>query len=588
MFKPEKISKINLFLLNKDAKKVIDALYDLELVELLEVKEEKLEKFNVEISEKLNSDLLKLRSIINVLEKYNTKKTNFNKKINNDILNEVEKLNLKLKELTKKEIALSDEINREKIMKLLKLNEKILSKDLIIGFINKENSNYLDELKKLKIKFRKSEFKDRIYFVILKENISKEDIPFNFKEFYLPKDLDNYEENKIKLKEIIDKKNNIKEELIFIANKYLKDLKKEEIRLKKQIDTQLIFEKFRKGENISLIQGYVETKKIKKLKKELNLLLGNKYELEIINFEKGEEVPTKLENPSLINKFENLLKMYSLPKYNEIDPTIFMFFTFPIFFGFILGDIGYGLISLIFFTVIKNKFKNLSGFISILQISSIISMIFGVIFGEFFGFEYHYGLLGLFPRIEDPTKLLLIAVIFGLFHINLGLILGFINELKTHGFLKALYEKLSWIVIELSALFLYLGFKLNQEINLSIGIILGILGLILIYLGEGFIGIIEVPSFFTNILSYARLMAVGLSSVAIAILINEFSVKLFSGGILSILGGVILFTIGHIFNIILGNFEGFLHTLRLHYVEHFTKFYKGGGKEFKPFGYNKE
>jgi len=103
-------------------------------------------------------------------------------------------------------------------------------------------------------------------------------------------------------------------------------------------------------------------------------------------------------------------------------------------------------------------------------------------------------------------------------------------------------------------------------------------------MGHGFIGIIEIPSFFTNILSYARLMAVGLSSIAIAVLVNEYTLVLFSKGAIGIFAGVLLFTFGHIFNIVLGNFESFLHTLRLHYVEFFTKFYTGGGREFVPFG----
>ena len=221
----------------------------------------------------------------------------------------------------------------------------------------------------------------------------------------------------------------------------------------------------------------------------------------------------------------------------------------------------------------------LKEFISILQISSVSSIIFGVIFGEYFGFEPYHPLM---PRASEPELLLIFAVVFGLLHINMGIILGFINNLSN--LKKAICDNLSWVILQLGVMFISLGVYSSSSTSTFVGTIFFVLSLVLIYMGHGFIGIIEIPSFFTNILSYARLMAVGLSSVAIAMLVNEYTAVLFSGGVFGIVGGIFLFTLGHIFNIVLGNFESFLHTLRLHYVEFFTKFYTGGGREFVAFG----
>ncbi|KHO46844.1 MAG: V-type ATP synthase subunit I, V-type H+-transporting ATPase subunit I, partial [archaeon GW2011_AR3] len=108
--------------------------------------------------------------------------------------------------------------------------------------------------------------------------------------------------------------------------------------------------------------------------------------------------------------------------------------------------------------------------------------------------------------------------------------------------------------------------------------------IVLLWLGEGVKGLIEIPSIFSNILSYARLMAIGLASVKLAEVVNEFATEFIHQGGIYIFYAVLLLVVGHVINNALGIIGPFLHSLRLHYVEFFTKFFKGGGKEYIPFG----
>jgi V/A-type H+-transporting ATPase subunit I len=118
-----------------------------------------------------------------------------------------------------------------------------------------------------------------------------------------------------------------------------------------------------------------------------------------------------------------------------------------------------------------------------------------------------------------------------------------------------------------------------------LGIVLLVVGLIMVLMGEGPMGLMEITTLLSNTLSYTRLLAVGLSSVGIAFAINTICVMIAGAGIIGVIGAIIVFLVGHTVNLVLGLYAPFIQSLRLHYVEFFQKFYKSGGRIYNPFGY---
>ncbi len=348
--------------------------------------------------------------------------------------------------------------------------------------------------------------------------------------------------------------------------------------------------KFASTPSSFLIKGWVPTEELHKSIERLNKVTKNKVFVHFEPPKKQDKVPIKLDNAKIAKPFEFFINLYSMPNYREIDPTFFIFLTFPIFFGIMLGDIGYGLVSLLSFWLLKKKLPKFGNFFNILMLASFVSILFGFLYGEIFGFEEigHYHLWHLLSRSHDMFTLMYIVLGIGVIHVNIGLIIGFINIYNDHGLKMAIYEKASWIILEIGVALLALSFLNKIFIHPVIGAGFMAIAVIMIYKAEGVKGLMELPSIFTNILSYIRLMAIGLSSVTLAVIINESAEQLFHNGGFLVLVGVLIIVLGHILNIILGLFGSFLHSLRLHYVEFFSKFFHGGAEKYEPFGLKEE
>ena len=376
-----------------------------------------------------------------------------------------------------------------------------------------------------------------------------------------------------------------------------------------------------------IAEGFVPEKNMKKITQELEAATENNVYVEELEMHHDENVPVKLNNPKTVRNFEVLTRLYELPTYLEVDPSILFFLTFPLFFGYMLGDVGYGFSTLFIFQFLKKKIPSGKQFLNVLIFASIISILFGFMFGEYFGFEhvsektgealcdnvnvcFHKGVIEehgqqeivySFPRLLSRAEskvnvfgyeiltVLFIGIIVGFIHLNFGFLIGFYNIWRAHGLKHAVLEKLSWIVIEIGMILAVMSLVGTIIWSVWVGTSVLLLGLVMLYFGEGVKGLIELPALFSNTLSYMRLGAVGLASVGLAVVVNENLAKPFmdKGGFFIIIA-LIIMILGHAINIGLGVLGPFLHSVRLHYVEFFSKFFHGGGQEYKPFGFSKE
>ncbi|MGV8025875.1 MAG: V-type ATP synthase subunit I [Anaerolineaceae bacterium] len=304
--------------------------------------------------------------------------------------------------------------------------------------------------------------------------------------------------------------------------------------------------------------------------------------------ELNEKVPVVLENPKVIKPFENLTKMRAIPAYFDIDPSELIAIFMPIFFGMMLGDIGYGAILLVLsFFLSKKMTKGIfADLIKTIFYGSIWAIIFGFLFGELFGTLG--GSVGLKPILMDrsePTStmtLLYMVIGVGVFHIVLGLLIGLGNAIKHHN--KTHILERGGMLIGLSGLLLLVG-KAIHILPAGVAIpsyVLLVVGIGLLGASYGKTGIILGPIEFVgllgSILSYLRIAALGLASVFLAKVANDMV-----GMMGNVVVGVFVAVLIHSLNLIMGAFSPTIQSLRLQYVEFFRRFYEGGSNEFMPF-----
>jgi V/A-type H+-transporting ATPase subunit I len=303
-----------------------------------------------------------------------------------------------------------------------------------------------------------------------------------------------------------------------------------------------------------------------------------------IRTEDFERIPVVLQNPKYFKPFENFTRLLPLPSYTSFDPTPFIGLFFPLFFGLILGDAGYGVILLLVSRVTLRFAKENQLFqdaLSILKVCSLYAIIFGLLYGEFLG-DFGHTVLGMKPLFIDRQKniipMLYFAMAIGLAHVTLGLVLGFVSALRRHTRKEALVKLLNIIFVFLivSLIITFIGFfpeLMTRPLIISILVLCPLL-----FFSGGILAPLELLKNIGNIISYARIMAIGLSSVLLANVANQLS-----GLTGDIILGLIVGGIIHLIGITIGVFSSSIHSLRLHYVEFFDKFIELGGRKYRPF-----
>ncbi|MDN7024685.1 V-type ATP synthase subunit I [Methanoculleus sp. FWC-SCC1] len=380
--------------------------------------------------------------------------------------------------------------------------------------------------------------------------------------------------------------------------------------------------RFATTEETFVTEGWVPADGVEKVKEELVRAAGGKIYITEMEIENLNDVPVEYQNPSFAKPSQMLMDLYSRPKYTEVDPTLMVSIVFPLFFGLILGDVGYGLILLLLTFGLRKFFKAGEGrqLLISLRNASIASIGFGILFSEFFGFALpwepiiysrHLNIGGhASEHGAQVAELLIVSIWIGILHISLGRVLGIVNARKMyHGkhATKAMLANAGWLGTMWGILLMIWSLyaiplmpdltglpMIAMGLNLAavIGVVL-LLGGIVAIAQENALEVVEIPTIISHVLSYARLTAVGLSSVAIALVINYIAIGMMIEpqleeitvvGVLIIIVGILVFLLGHALNTALGILGGGLNSIRLHYVEFFTKFYKGGGKKYDPFG----
>lgn len=298
--------------------------------------------------------------------------------------------------------------------------------------------------------------------------------------------------------------------------------------------------------------------------------------------------PVALANPALAQPFESLVNLFSTPRYEEFDPTTLMAFFMPLFFGMMLGDIGYGIILLGLMLFLRRRYSRgmARDLVTILAMGASWSIVFGFLFGEMFGTLGEE--IGLHPILFDRADsdhlvdLLALTLSAGAVHILLGLLLGLwegFRERSKHHLLER-----GGRLLGLIALFFVAGVLVDVLPSgfMTPAIALLILGTVFMASSLGTIGLIVAPiemiGLVGNVLSYLRIAAIGLSSVYLALVASEIA-----GVIGSIIVGVIIAVLLHALNLVLGTFSPTIQSLRLHYVEFFRNFYEGGGILYEPY-----
>ncbi|WP_294371934.1 V-type ATP synthase subunit I [uncultured Clostridium sp.] len=358
--------------------------------------------------------------------------------------------------------------------------------------------------------------------------------------------------------------------------------------------------KFLKTDSVSLIQGWVPAKYNEKFTKIADEVLGEDYYLnfEDVKEEEIDDVPVALENNALNSAFEDVTSMYALPKYNEIDPTPLVTPFYLIFFGMMVADMGYGLLMFIC-TLLALKFLHfddgMKKMIKFFHYLSYPTFAFGAVYGAFFGDLFKDQLPRLFDTSTDVMSILALSVAFGAIQILFALFIKAYVLIKLGKPMDALMDSGSWLLILVSLGLLAAGMMLDIPVCATIGKYGSILGAIAIVLtqgrsaksaggkvGSGLYELYGITSYVGDLVSYTRLMAIGLSGGSIAGAVNMI-VEMIPGPIGVFLIGPLIFVIFQTVNLLLSLLSGYVHTLRLTYVEYFGKFYDGGGKAFKPF-----
>jgi len=369
-----------------------------------------------------------------------------------------------------------------------------------------------------------------------------------------------------------------------------------------------------------MLEGWVKREDLKKLKRELEAKF-DAFSLSSIEPLPGESPPVELQNRRIFKPFEIVTELYGRPAYFELDPSPLLALFFAVFFGLCLTDAGYGLVLSGLALVMMRFMPGGRKFLWLMFAGGIFTIVEGALMGGWFGdlfqklplpFLSHLrtSLMAFDPMVQ-PMIFFRLALLLGVVQIYFGLFIKLYENLRERRIADAFFDQVLWILFLSQLLLALFSSQLVVKLALAPRVLVSprIMGLpmkasillvagLIIFFSEReekniifrlFLGVLHlfilggIFSYLGDILSYIRLMALGLVTAGIAIAVNNIAF-MFSGiPYLGIVIMVVILVFGHLFNIGINALGGFVHTLRLQYVEFFQKFFRGGGKGFTPF-----
>lgn len=326
----------------------------------------------------------------------------------------------------------------------------------------------------------------------------------------------------------------------------------------------------------------------------------------------GDDAPVKLKNNKFAEPAQGILTMYSPPGTTDIDPTPILAFFFYFFFGMMFSDAGYGILMVIATSLMIKIFKpdkKMKNNLLLFRNCGISTTLWGLVFGSIFGdapaslYGYFTGtpitMKELLPWYTlDPQKdalmLMIVSIAFGLVHILVGMGCKFYICIKQKDWGGAFFDTGLWMLLLIGIAILAVGMLAVPPLTIvgaviSIGCAVGLLltqgrkkkGIVGKAVG-GVASLYDITGYISDLLSYSRLLALGLTTGVMAQVFNMLSTMM-GKSVVGFIFMVVIFIVGHLVNIGLNALGSYVHTMRLQYVEMFSKFYEGGGNEFKPF-----
>lgn len=370
-----------------------------------------------------------------------------------------------------------------------------------------------------------------------------------------------------------------------------------------------------------VISGYVPEGAVPLLREKIGGVYNCTVDVEDIR--EDEEAPVILKNGKISTAAESVLESYGLPKKREVDPTKIMSFFYIILFGMMLSDAAYGLIVFLACFIMLKKFPRMGGgmkkSISLFMYCGISTLVWGVLFGGYFGdvinvvsrvfFGKEVGIpAAWFAPLDNPMKLLIFSMAIGLVHLFVGLGIKGYSYIKEKDYIGAICDVGFWYMLLIGLILMLIPSSIFASIAqtqiifppvlnllakvLAIG---GAVGLLLfsardnknfgLRIALGAYELYNITGWLSDVLSYSRLLALGLATGVIASVVNQMG-SMFGNSVIGAIGFIIVFLVGHTMNLAINLLGAYVHTNRLQFVEFFGKFYEGGGRPFSPFKEN--